>query len=71
MKENIHPQWFEASITCICGNAFQTYSTKKALRVEVCSQCHPFYTGKQRTLAKKGQVEKFQQRYSKSTVEAQ
>ncbi|MDQ7824451.1 MAG: 50S ribosomal protein L31 [Candidatus Eremiobacteraeota bacterium] len=64
MKDKIHPKWFEATCTCSCGSTFQTFSTRKGLKVEVCSACHPYYTGKQRSLSgKEGQVEKFRQRY--------
>ncbi|MEW6279055.1 MAG: 50S ribosomal protein L31 [Candidatus Eremiobacterota bacterium] len=64
MKPGIHPDMVVASVSCICGaETYQTYSTRKEIRVEVCSQCHPFYTGKQRTVLREGQVEKFRQRY--------
>ena len=64
MKAKIHPAYNEVTVTCSCGNSFTSYSTKKALRVEVCSACHPFYTGKQKSVnTKEGQVEKFRQRY--------
>jgi len=63
MKEKIHPKWFpEASVSCACGNAFKVGSTKPTMRVEVCSQCHPFYTGTQRMLDTGGQVERFMRR---------
>lgn len=66
MKPKIHPRWFQTQVRCACGTAFTTYSTKPTLAVEVCSQCHPFYTGKQRTnLGREGQVEKFNQRLNK------
>lgn len=64
MKKNIHPKWEETTVTCACGTTFNTFSTKKNLRVEICSHCHPFYTGKQKLYTgKEGQVEKFRQRY--------
>lgn len=65
MKPKIHPQVFETKVTCACGNSFPTFSTKKDLRVEICSQCHPFYTGKQKEIygGKEGRVEKFRKRY--------
>ena len=50
MKEGIHPEFFEATVTCGCGNKFTTGSTKEDLRVDVCSKCHPFFTGRQRDL---------------------
>lgn len=71
MKEKIHPPWYETTVTCACGTSFKTYSTKKNLRVEVCSFCHPFYTGKQKLFtSREGQVEKFRQRYKIKAEEA-
>ncbi len=70
MKDKIHPRWYQAQVRCACGNAFTTYSTRPQLHVEVCSACHPFYTGKQRAIGREGQVEKFHQRYSKKAVVA-
>ena len=65
MKEKIHPVYNEVAVTCSCGNSFTSYSTKKQVKVEVCSACHPFYTGKQKSFnTKEGQVEKFRQRYA-------
>ena len=63
MKENIHPKYQAAKVTCACGNTFETGSTSAEIKVEICSQCHPFYTGKQRTLAARGRVEQFKSRY--------
>ncbi len=65
MKTKIHPKVYEVTVTCACGNSFKTLSTKKSLRVEICSACHPFYTGKQKvfTGGKEGRVEKFRRRY--------
>lgn len=64
MKADIHPKYDEINVSCSCGNAFQTRSTsKKDLAVEVCSSCHPFYTGKQKILDSAGQVDKFKRRY--------
>lgn len=65
MKEGIHPEFFEAKVTCGCGNTFTTGSTKKELRVDVCSKCHPFFTGRQRDVAAGGRIEKFKKRYKK------
>ncbi|HNX94537.1 MAG TPA: 50S ribosomal protein L31 [Holophaga sp.] len=70
MKPNIHPELHEVTVHCQCGNEFQTRSTKKELRVETCSACHPFYTGKQRDLSITGRVEKFQKKYAKKEVAA-
>ena len=64
MKEKIHPQYNECTVTCGCGNTFVTRSTKPALNVEICSNCHPFYTGKQKFVDTAGRVEKFQKRHS-------
>ena len=64
MKEKIHPKYFnDATVVCSCGNTFTTGSTKKELKVEVCSQCHPFYTGERRVLDTTGRVERFKKRY--------
>ena len=65
MKTGIHPEYVEATVHCSCGNTFVTRSTKAELRVELCSQCHPFYTGKQKLVDSGGRVERFQRRYSK------
>lgn len=62
MKPNIHPKWIEAKVHCACGNEFMTHSTKPELRVELCSNCHPFYTGQQRIVDTGGQVERFMRR---------
>ena len=64
MKANIHPQYTECTVTCGCGNTFVTRSTKPVLHVEICSNCHPFYTGKQKYVDTAGRVEKFQKRHS-------
>ncbi len=67
MKQGIHPYYNAVQVTCnSCGNRFETYSTTAELKVEICSNCHPFYTGKVRSLARAGQVEKFRQRYGKN-----
>ncbi len=64
MKSSIHPNYTEINITCSCGNKFKTRSTiGKDMNIEVCSQCHPFYTGKQKILDTAGRVEKFKQKY--------
>ena len=62
MKTGIHPEWHEASVTCVCGNKWTTHSTRKELRVELCSNCHPFYTGNMRIVDTGGQVERFMRR---------
>jgi len=64
MKEKIHPKYFqEAQVVCACGNTFTTGSTRKQLRVELCSKCHPFFTGERRMMDTAGRVERFNQRY--------
>ena len=66
MKEKIHPTYYpDAKVVCACGNSFVTGATKKELRVEVCSQCHPFFTGEQRIVDTAGRIERFRRRYSK------
>ncbi|HQR11755.1 MAG TPA: 50S ribosomal protein L31 [Casimicrobiaceae bacterium] len=64
MKENIHPKYGETQVTCSCGNTFATRSTLgKPIHIEVCSACHPFYTGKQKVMDTAGRIDKFNQRY--------
>lgn len=64
MKADVHPNYPEVTVTCSCGNKFQTRSTAgKNFHIEVCSQCHPFYTGKQKIMDTAGRVEKFRQKY--------
>lgn len=67
MKQGIHPDYKEIKVTCSCGNTFQTRSTtsKDALLIEVCSMCHPFYTGKQKIVDTAGRVDRFQQKYAR------
>lgn len=65
MKKDIHPDYVECTVTCACGNTFTTRSTRKDIRVEICSQCHPFYTGKQKFIDSAGRVEKFRKKYEK------
>ena len=71
MRPKIHPDYNEIAVTCSCGNKFTTRSTlAKPLHVEVCSSCHPFYTGKQKIVDTAGRVEKFRQKYSTRTTKA-
>lgn len=63
MKDGIHPEYFVANVNCACGNAFQTRSTKGDLTVDVCSACHPFYTGKQKLVDTQGRVDRFRRKY--------
>jgi large subunit ribosomal protein L31 len=67
MKKDIHPKYEEATVHCSCGNTFTTRSTKPELRVELCSQCHPFYTGKQKLVDSGGRVERFNRRADKKS----
>jgi large subunit ribosomal protein L31 len=63
MKAEIHPQYVDCTIICACGEMLQTRSTRPQIRVEICSKCHPFYTGKQKLVDTAGRVEKFQKKY--------
>jgi len=63
MKEGIHPEYAAATVQCACGNTFETRSTQKVLSVEICSACHPFYTGKQKLVDTAGRVERFRQKW--------
>jgi large subunit ribosomal protein L31 len=64
MKENIHPKYVETKVTCGCGNTFMTRSTQAELKVDICSACHPFYTGKLKYVDTAGRIEKFQRKFS-------
>ncbi len=66
MKKDIHPEYVETTVTCGCGETFKTRSTKPKIVVEICSKCHPFYTGRQRLVDTTGKVERFRRRYRKS-----
>ncbi len=63
MKAKIHPKYLECTVLCACGNTFKTHATKKDIEVEICSACHPFYTGKQKYLDTEGRIEKFKKKY--------
>ena len=65
MKKGIHPEYKETSIKCACGNELTVGSTKSDLTVEICSQCHPFYTGKQKLVDSAGRIERFRRKYAK------
>ena len=70
MKPEIHPAYEEMTVTCACGETFKTRSTKKGdLHVEICSSCHPFFTGKQKLIDTAGRVDRFNKRYGKKTAE--
>ena len=64
MKQGIHPEYVDSTVTCSCGNTFQTRSTSPSMRVDVCNKCHPFYTGTQRIVDAAGQVERFRRRFN-------
>jgi large subunit ribosomal protein L31 len=66
MKQGIHPNYVDCTITCACGNVIHTRDTKPEIHVEVCSKCHPFYTGKQKLVDTGGRVERFKRRFAKS-----
>ena len=68
MKEGIHPNYEQTTIRCACGNVFTTGSTKKDIRVEICSKCHPFYTGKQKLVDTGGRVDRFNKRFGLNGV---
>ncbi|MFT3951648.1 MAG: 50S ribosomal protein L31 [Oscillospiraceae bacterium] len=64
MKEGIHPKYEQTTITCACGNVMEIGSTKKAIKVEICSKCHPFFTGKQKLIDTGGRVDRFKKRFN-------
>ena len=66
MKDGIHPKYDKCTVSCACGNTFETRSTSPAIRVEVCSNCHPFYTGKQKLVDSGGRVDRFKKRFNLS-----
>ncbi len=68
MKENIHPAYYMAKVRCACGNEFEVGSTKEEIRVEICSNCHPFFTGKQKLVDTAGRVERFHRKYGLKTA---
>jgi large subunit ribosomal protein L31 len=67
MKDKIHPEYHETTVTCGCGNTFKTRSTRKELRVDICNACHPFFTGKLKYVDTAGRIEKFQTRFAAGT----
>jgi large subunit ribosomal protein L31 len=70
MKEGIHPDYIPAQVACACGSSFVTRSTRGDFQVDVCSKCHPFYTGTQKLMDAAGRVDRFKKRYAKKPVEA-
>jgi len=65
MKEKIHPKYIKVMVSCACGNEFETRSTKSEIRLEICSACHPFFTGKQKLIDSAGRIERFERKYGK------
>ena len=65
MKKNIHPKYVDGTVSCACGNVFQVQTTQKDFKVGICSQCHPFYTGKHKLVDTAGRVDRFKRRYNK------
>ena len=68
MREGIHPEYFDVDVRCACGATWKTRSTKKELRLEICSNCHPFFTGKQKLIDTEGRVERFMKKHGAQTV---
>ena len=64
MKKGIHPELHECTVTCACGNSFVTKSTKPSLRIDICNECHPFFTGSERMVDTAGRIDKFKRRYN-------
>jgi large subunit ribosomal protein L31 len=69
VKDNIHPNYNECQVSCACGAQWTTRSTKKEIQVEICSSCHPFFTGKQKLIDTAGRVERFQRKYGRKPIE--
>lgn len=65
MKKGIHPEYVKAKVSCACGNTFETRSTKPAINLDICSACHPFYTGKQKLIDSEGRVDRFNRKYDR------
>jgi large subunit ribosomal protein L31 len=70
VKNDIHPEYATATVKCACGNTFQTRSTQAEIHTDVCAQCHPFFTGKQRLMDTAGRIERFRQKFAKPTAAA-
>jgi len=64
LKKDIHPEYFDVTVTCACGNKIDTRSTNKEIRLDICSACHPFFTGKQKLVDTEGRVERFRRKYN-------
>ena len=65
MKQGVHPEYFQTTVSCSCGNNFETRATKQNIKVEICSNCHPFFTGKHKLIDTEGRVERFLNKYKK------
>jgi large subunit ribosomal protein L31 len=70
VKEGIHPKYHEVEVRCACGNTFKTHSTKPELHLEICSNCHPFFTGRQKLLDTEGRIERFTKKFGTQTAES-
>ena len=70
MKPNIHPEYAELTVHCACGNTFQTRSTSKEMHLDICSNCHPFFTGRQKLIDTEGRVDRFTKKFGAQTVDA-
>ena len=71
MKADIHPDYFETKIKCACGNEVEFFATVKDMHIDICSSCHPFYTGKQKLIDTAGRIEKFNRKYGKTKTQQQ
>lgn len=71
MRKGIHPEYYDTKIVCACGSVIETRCTKKEVRIEICSSCHPFFTGKQKLVDTEGRVERFKRRYAKMQATAE
>lgn len=69
MKKDIHPKYGKSIVSCACGNSFETGSTKEKMKIEICSECHPFFTGKQKIVDTAGRVERFNRKYNLNNEE--
>jgi large subunit ribosomal protein L31 len=68
VKDGIHPEFFRAKVTCVCGNSFEVGSTKKEMSIDICSACHPFFTGKHKLMDTEGRIERFRKKYAGTTT---
>lgn len=68
MRKDIHPNYVDCEVTCVCGNSFKTRSTKESIKIDICSSCHPFFTGSEKLVDSSGRVDKFKKRYSNVTA---